>query len=101
MPRCAAAVELGEFTERALGDGTAPRKFPYAGESEALNSVSLHPRLLAACAQLLGEGEHGIRLAQATLLDPARGGPSDGAAETRPATCAHRWLSTRRRLSSA
>ena len=76
-----AAVELGEFTERALGDGTAPRKFPYAGESEALNSVSLHPRLLAAAAQLLGEGEHGIRLAQATLLDPARSGPSDGAAD--------------------
>jgi hypothetical protein len=75
----AAAVELGGFTERALGDGTAPRKFPYEGD--ALNSVSLHPRLLAAAAQLLGEGEHGIRLTQATLLDPARGGPSDGAAD--------------------
>ena len=50
----AAAVELAEFTERALGDGTAPRKFPYAGESEALNSVSLHPRLLAAAALAVG-----------------------------------------------
>jgi aminoglycoside 6'-N-acetyltransferase len=65
--RAASVADLGPIDPDAPGDFGSGGRFVFPSECEAFNHITLHPRLLAAVAQLLGTEVRDLRLTQSDL----------------------------------